>query len=77
MSGTVADVRAGVQAAVDKVRHRGLVVSEIVIPWPGKELFSEYLQKYRDNLFSLYGCNRIVKRLTGITLDYYSTCRQY
>jgi len=39
----VADVRAGVQAAADEARRRGLLVSEIVIPRPGKELFSEYL----------------------------------
>jgi microcompartment protein CcmL/EutN len=43
MTGAVADVRAGVQAAADEVRRRGLLVSEIVIPRPGKELFSEYL----------------------------------
>ena len=43
MTGTVADVRAGVQAAADEARRRGLLVSEIVIPRPGKELFSEYL----------------------------------
>jgi microcompartment protein CcmL/EutN len=43
MTGTVADVRAGVQAAADEARKRGLLVSEIVIPRPGKELFSEYL----------------------------------
>jgi microcompartment protein CcmL/EutN len=43
MTGAVADVRAGVQAAADEARRRGLLVSEIVIPRPGKELFSEYL----------------------------------
>jgi microcompartment protein CcmL/EutN len=43
MTGTVADVRAGVQAGADEARRRGLLVSEIVIPRPGKELFSEYL----------------------------------
>jgi microcompartment protein CcmL/EutN len=43
MTGTVADVRAGVQAAAAEARRRGLLVSEIVIPRPGKELFSEYL----------------------------------
>jgi microcompartment protein CcmL/EutN len=43
MTGTVADVRAGVQAAADEARRRGLLVSEVVIPRPGKELFSEYL----------------------------------
>jgi microcompartment protein CcmL/EutN len=43
MTGTVADVRAGVQAAADEARRRGLLVSEIVIPRPSRELFSEYL----------------------------------
>ncbi len=43
MTGTVADVRAGVQAAVEEVRKRGLLVSEIVIPRPSRELFAEYL----------------------------------
>jgi microcompartment protein CcmL/EutN len=43
MTGTVADVRAGVQAAADEVRRRGLLVSEIVIPRPSKELFGDYL----------------------------------
>ena len=43
MTGTVADVRAGVQAAVEEARSRGLLVSEIVIPRPSRELFAEYL----------------------------------
>ena len=43
MTGTVADVRAGVEAAAEKVRKRGLLVSEVVIPRPGQELFAEYL----------------------------------
>jgi microcompartment protein CcmL/EutN len=43
MTGTVADVRAGVQAAADEVRQRGLLVSEVVIPRPGRELFGDYL----------------------------------
>jgi microcompartment protein CcmL/EutN len=43
MTGTVADVRAGVQAAAEEVRSRGLLVSEIVIPRPSKELFGDYL----------------------------------
>ena len=43
MTGTVADVRAGVQAAADEVRQRGLLVSEVVIPRPQRELFSDYL----------------------------------
>jgi len=43
MTGTVADVRAGVQAASEVVRQRGLLVSEVVIPRPEKELFGDYL----------------------------------
>jgi microcompartment protein CcmL/EutN len=43
MTGSVADVRAGVQAAVAEVRKRGLLVSEIVIPRPSRELFADYL----------------------------------
>lgn len=43
MTGTVADVRAGVQAAADEVRQRGLLVSEVVIPRPERELFGDYL----------------------------------
>ena len=43
MSGTVADVEAGVRAAANEARRRGLLVSEVVIPRPGMELFSEYL----------------------------------
>ncbi len=43
MTGTVADVRAGVQAAAEEARKRGLLVSEVVIPRPGRELFEDYL----------------------------------
>jgi microcompartment protein CcmL/EutN len=43
MTGAVADVRAGVQAAAEEVRSRGLLVSEVVIPRPSKELFGDYL----------------------------------
>jgi microcompartment protein CcmL/EutN len=43
MTGSVADVRAGVQAAAEEVRGRGLLVSEIVIPRPSPELLAEYL----------------------------------
>lgn len=43
MTGTVADVRAGVQAAAEKARQRGLLVSEVVIPRPNPALFEEYL----------------------------------
>ncbi len=43
MTGSVADVRAGVDAAADQARQRGLLVSEIVIPRPDRALFSDYL----------------------------------
>jgi len=43
MTGTVADVRAGVEAAAEEARKRGLLVCEVVIPRPGRELFAEYL----------------------------------
>jgi microcompartment protein CcmL/EutN len=43
MTGTVADVRTGVQVAAAEVRRRGLLVSEIVIPRPSPELFGDYL----------------------------------
>jgi microcompartment protein CcmL/EutN len=43
MTGSVADVRAGVAAAAAEVRDRGLLVSEIVIPRPSPELFSDYI----------------------------------
>ena len=43
MTGSVADVRAGVDSAAEEARSRGLLVSEIVIPRPSRELFSDYL----------------------------------
>ncbi len=43
MTGTVADVNAAVSAAAEVVRQRGLLVSQVVIPRPAPELFSEYL----------------------------------
>ena len=43
MTGSVADVRAGVQAGAAVVRERGLLVSEVVIPRPSRELFGDYL----------------------------------
>lgn len=43
MTGSVADVRAGVHVAAEEARQRGLLVSEIVIPRPSRELFAEYL----------------------------------
>ncbi len=43
MTGSVADVRAGMQAAADVVRQRGLLVSEVVIPAQAGSLFADYL----------------------------------
>ena len=43
MTGSISDVTAAVQAAADAVRERGLLVSELVIPRPSKELFSDYI----------------------------------
>ncbi|MBN2023254.1 MAG: BMC domain-containing protein [Pirellulales bacterium] len=43
MTGSVADVRAGVEAGAAEARRRGLLVSEIVIPRPSRELLQEYL----------------------------------
>ena len=43
MTGSVADVRAGVQAGAEEARQRGLLVSEVVIPRPSRELFADYL----------------------------------
>ena len=43
MTGTIADVKAGVSAAAAEARTRGLLVSEVVIARPSKELFSEYI----------------------------------
>jgi microcompartment protein CcmL/EutN len=43
MTGSISDVAAGVQAAAAECRRRGLLVSEIVIPRPSRELFEEYL----------------------------------
>ena len=43
MTGSVADVRAGVQAGAEAARQRGLLVSEIVIPRPQRELLSDYI----------------------------------
>jgi microcompartment protein CcmL/EutN len=43
MTGSVSDVSSAVQAAADAVRQRGLLVSELVIPRPSKELFADYV----------------------------------
>jgi microcompartment protein CcmL/EutN len=43
MTGSVADVAAGMRVAGETARQRGLLVCETVIPGPSKELFNEYL----------------------------------
>jgi microcompartment protein CcmL/EutN len=43
MTGSVSDVQAAVNAAAAEARRRGLLVSEIVIPRPSRELFADYL----------------------------------
>jgi len=43
MTGTVSDVRAGMQVAAEEARRRGLLVSEVVIARPSRELFGDYL----------------------------------
>lgn len=43
MTGNVADVQTGVDAAVRKIADRGLLLNAVVIPRPQKELFSDYL----------------------------------
>jgi microcompartment protein CcmL/EutN len=43
MTGSVSDVRTGVQVAAEEARRRGLLVSEVVIPRPSRELFGDYL----------------------------------
>ncbi len=43
MTGSVANVRAAVDAAAEEVRRRGLLVSEVVIPRPSKELFADFI----------------------------------
>jgi microcompartment protein CcmL/EutN len=43
MTGSVADVRAAMSAAAAVVRQRGLLVSEVVIPGPRREMFAEYI----------------------------------
>ena len=48
MTGSVADVRAGVQARVKPVRDRGMLVSQVVIPRPSPELFEEYIGSGAD-----------------------------
>ncbi len=43
MSGSVSDCRSGVEAAAAVVKEKCLLVSQIVIPRPCRELFGERL----------------------------------
>jgi microcompartment protein CcmL/EutN len=43
MTGSVADVTAAVAAGAEAARERGLLVSQVVIPRPQRELFSDYI----------------------------------
>jgi microcompartment protein CcmL/EutN len=43
LTDSVADVRAGILAGAKPVRERGMLVSQVVIPRPSRELFQEYL----------------------------------
>ena len=43
MTGQIADVQAGVSAAAEVARQRGLLTSSVVIPRPSAELFNEYI----------------------------------
>lgn len=43
MTGPLADVEAAVAAGVKEVQKRGLLVSQVVIARPSKELFQEYI----------------------------------
>lgn len=43
MTGSLGDVQAAVKAGTDDARGRGLLVSDIVVPRPERELFEEYL----------------------------------
>lgn len=43
ITGDVASIRAGVNAAAEIAKQRGVLVSQVVIPAPRKELFDEYI----------------------------------
>lgn len=43
MTGSVSDVRTGVNVAAEVVREKGLLVSAVVIPGPSKELYAEFI----------------------------------
>ena len=43
MTGSVSDVRTGVNVAAEVVREKGLLVSAVVISGPSKELYAEFI----------------------------------
>jgi microcompartment protein CcmL/EutN len=43
MTGDVAAVEAAVQAGLESLREKGLVVHSVVIPRPREELFQEFI----------------------------------
>ena len=43
MAGDIADCQAAVAAGAAEARHRGLLVSQVVIARPSQELFAEYI----------------------------------
>jgi microcompartment protein CcmL/EutN len=43
MAGSVADATAGVEVGAEEARTRGLLVSEVVISRPSREIFADYL----------------------------------
>lgn len=43
MTGSIANVEAAVDAAVESIKDHGLLVSKTVIPRPEKELFTDYI----------------------------------
>ena len=43
ITGDVSSIRAGVDAAAEVAKQRGVLVSQVVIPAPRQELFAEYI----------------------------------
>ena len=43
MTGSVSDVRTGVNIAAEVAREKGLLVSAVTIPGPSKELYAEFI----------------------------------
>ena len=64
-TGSVADVRAGVQAGVKPVRDRGMLVSQVVIPRPSPERFEEYIGSGADAM------------RTMLLIDQFQQCRGF